>query len=74
MFRQGNNFALLIFTFAVEGHMFYAINNMYSAEAVGVWFATAPALKQAASMIPMFACTMVFTPMFAICESSSRLA
>lgn len=65
---QNRNFPLLMFTMAVEGHMFYAVNNMYSGEVYGLWFTDVSAMKQSAALLPFFASVMVVTPLVAFCE------
>ncbi|EKD05000.1 hypothetical protein A1Q2_00699 [Trichosporon asahii var. asahii CBS 8904] len=62
---QNRNFPLLMFTMAVEGHMFYAVNNMYSGEVYGLWFTDVSAMKQSAALLPFFASVMVVTPLVA---------
>lgn len=69
LFRN-RNFPLLMFTIAVEGHMFYAINTMYSGAAYGFWFSDVSAMKQSAALLPFFGGVMVITPLVAFCKWS----
>ncbi|GFZ47214.1 hypothetical protein JCM24511_04957 [Saitozyma sp. JCM 24511] len=62
LFKQGRNFPLAVLLCAVEGDIFYLINNIYTNEAFGIWFPTISSLEQSATLLPFYGMILITTP------------
>lgn len=50
---------------AVEGDIFYMINNVYISEVYGLWFTSVTSIKQTACLLPFFGMLLFSTPFVA---------
>ncbi|WWD19962.1 hypothetical protein CI109_104435 [Kwoniella shandongensis] len=62
LFNDGWNFALAVLLCAVEGDIFYLVNNIYTGEVFGLWFGTRPAMQQNAALLPFYVAVLIATP------------
>ncbi|BGP57389.1 hypothetical protein JCM8202_005031 [Rhodotorula sphaerocarpa] len=61
LFQNGRNFPLSMFLIAVEGSLFYLINNIYSGEMNGLW-AMPGTIDANARLLPFFLVIFVVAP------------
>lgn len=66
LFKHGRNFPLAIFVIAVEGTLFYLVNNIYSGQVFGLWLPTASAVMQGAHLLPFFMVITFLAPLMSI--------
>ncbi|KAH8658501.1 major facilitator superfamily domain-containing protein [Xylariales sp. PMI_506] len=65
LFDQGRNFPTALFIMSVEGSLFYLINNIYSAQANGLW-ASAGSMEACARILPFYVVVTIVSPFMSI--------
>ncbi|WWC64330.1 uncharacterized protein I303_106940 [Kwoniella dejecticola CBS 10117] len=63
LFRHGWNFPLAVLLCAVEGDIFYLVNNIYTGEVFGMWFGSKTAMQQNACLLPFYVAVLLVTPL-----------
>ncbi|BGP33028.1 hypothetical protein JCM10296v2_004817 [Rhodotorula toruloides] len=61
LFQHGRNFPLSLFLIAVEGSLFYLVNNIYSSEVNGLW-AMPGTMDASARLLPFFLVIFAVAP------------
>ncbi|KAM0750503.1 MFS general substrate transporter [Meredithblackwellia eburnea MCA 4105] len=61
LFRNGYNFPLALFLIAVEGAIFYIINNIYPNQVYGLWY-TSGGTNASSRLLPFFLVIFVVAP------------
>ncbi|KAG0663204.1 hypothetical protein C6P46_002793 [Rhodotorula mucilaginosa] len=70
LFQNGRNFPLSMFLIAVEGSLFYLINNIYSSEMNGLW-AMPGTMDANARLLPFFLVIFVVAPIMSYCKATA---
>ena len=61
LFQNGRNFPLCLFLIAVEGALFYCVNNVYPSETNALW-APPGSIQASAQLLPFFLVILVVAP------------
>ncbi|KAH8083141.1 major facilitator superfamily domain-containing protein [Filobasidium floriforme] len=65
LFQDGRNFPIAIFVIAVEGSLFYLINNIYPSQVFTIWV-PAGGVKAGAHLLPFFMVCTAISPLMSL--------
>lgn len=71
LFAHGRNFPLCLVLIAVEGSLFYLVNNIYPSQVNGIW-ETPGTIKANAYLLPFFMVITVISPLLSIYVTKSK--
>ncbi|KAF4556637.1 Efflux pump-like protein 4 [Elsinoe fawcettii] len=71
LFRDGRNFPLCMVLIAVEGSLFYLVNNIYPSQVNGIW-ATPGTIQANAYLLPFFMVITVISPILSVYVTKSK--
>ncbi|KAK4057264.1 hypothetical protein OIO90_001761 [Microbotryomycetes sp. JL221] len=72
LFREGRNFPIALCLIAVEGSLFYLINNIYTGQVNSLWTTAPGSIAANARVLPFFMAVQVVSPFISIYVTKTK--